>query len=151
MRRSEFIVFKKLRSNISRHFLFWVRQFESRVWRKVFRRHKIPPLHPMGLLTDTQNCELRMRRECQERFPRHRGLAIPVTHCTSRVLGSMSFIFLTFEFLNVLIVKPEFLSLCLRTLFLGYNAVKVEPHNIRWRIRYLSNNLFCCLWNIIAI
>ena len=25
----------------------------------------------MGLLPDTQNCGLRMRRECQERFPRH--------------------------------------------------------------------------------
>ena len=31
----------------------------------------------MGLLPDTQNCGLRMRRECRERFPRHRGLAIP--------------------------------------------------------------------------
>ena len=26
----------------------------------------------MGLLPDTQNCGLRMRRECRERFPRHR-------------------------------------------------------------------------------
>ena len=26
---------------------------------------------PMGLLPDTENCELRMRRECRERFPRH--------------------------------------------------------------------------------
>ena len=31
----------------------------------------------MGLLPDTQYCRLRMRRECQERFSRHRGLAIP--------------------------------------------------------------------------
>ena len=31
----------------------------------------------MGLLPDTQNCGLRMRRECQERFPRHGRLAIP--------------------------------------------------------------------------
>ena len=31
----------------------------------------------MGLLPDTQNCGLRMRRECRERLPRHRGLAIP--------------------------------------------------------------------------
>ena len=31
----------------------------------------------MGLLVDRQNCGLRMRRECRERFPRHRGLAIP--------------------------------------------------------------------------
>ena len=29
-----------------------------------------------GLLPDTQNYRLRMRRECRERFPRHRGLAI---------------------------------------------------------------------------
>ena len=31
----------------------------------------------MGFLPDTWNCGLRMRRECRERFPRHRGLAIP--------------------------------------------------------------------------
>ena len=31
----------------------------------------------MGILPDTQNCGLRMRRECRERFRRHRGLAIP--------------------------------------------------------------------------
>ena len=31
----------------------------------------------MGLLPDTKNCGLRMRRECRERFPRDRGLAIP--------------------------------------------------------------------------
>ena len=31
----------------------------------------------MGLLPDTYNCGLRMRRECRAYFPRHRGLAIP--------------------------------------------------------------------------
>ena len=31
----------------------------------------------MSLIPDTQNCGLCMRRECRERFPRHRGLAIP--------------------------------------------------------------------------
>ena len=31
----------------------------------------------MGLLPDTQNCGLRMLRECCERFSRHRSLAIP--------------------------------------------------------------------------
>ena len=31
----------------------------------------------MGLLPDTQNCGLQMRRECRERFPHHRALAIP--------------------------------------------------------------------------
>ena len=31
----------------------------------------------MGLLPDTQNCGLRMHRECVECFPRHQGLAIP--------------------------------------------------------------------------
>ena len=30
------------------------------------------PLEAMGLLPDTQNCGLRMRRECRERFPLHR-------------------------------------------------------------------------------
>ena len=31
----------------------------------------------MGLLPDKQNCRLRMRRECRERFPRHHGFTIP--------------------------------------------------------------------------
>ena len=30
-----------------------------------------------GLLPDTQSCGLCMRRECRERFPRHRSLEIP--------------------------------------------------------------------------
>ena len=37
----------------------------------------------MGLLPHTENCGLRMRRECRERFPRLRGLAIP-TRITAR-------------------------------------------------------------------
>ena len=37
-------------------------------------------LNNMGLLPDTQNCGLRMRRECRERFPCHQGLAMPT--CT---------------------------------------------------------------------
>ena len=36
---------------------------------------------PVGNLPDTQNCGLRMRRECRELFPRHRGLTIPVCTC----------------------------------------------------------------------
>ena len=32
----------------------------------------IPIIMRMGLLLDTQNCGLRMRRECRERFPHHR-------------------------------------------------------------------------------
>ena len=32
----------------------------------------------MGLLPDTQNCRLRMRRECRERFSRHRLLRKPL-------------------------------------------------------------------------
>ena len=36
----------------------------------------IPELF-MDLLPDTKKCWLRMRQECRERFPRHRGLAIP--------------------------------------------------------------------------
>ena len=38
---------------------------------------KSKPWLPMGLLRDIQNCRLRMRRECRERFLRYRGLAIP--------------------------------------------------------------------------
>ena len=36
----------------------------------------------MGPLLDTWNCGLRMRRECRERCPRRRGLAIPT--CITR-------------------------------------------------------------------
>ena len=39
----------------------------------------------MGLLPYTQTSGLRMRQECRERFPRHRGLAIP-TCITARAL-----------------------------------------------------------------
>ena len=43
----------------------------------------------MGLLPDTQICGLPMRQECWERFPYHRGLAIPTcitarASCTCR-------------------------------------------------------------------
>ena len=43
-------------------------------------RYLISSLHSdcrMGILPDTQICGLRMRREWQERFPRHRRLVIP--------------------------------------------------------------------------
>ena len=42
----------------------------------------------MGLLPDTQNLGVRMRRECRESFPRHHGLAIPtcITARASRTL-----------------------------------------------------------------
>ena len=43
------------------------------------------PIPTMGLLPDTQHCGVRMRRECRERFPRLRGLAIP-TRITARAL-----------------------------------------------------------------
>ena len=35
------------------------------------------PSDIIGLLSDTENCVLCMRRKCRERFPNHRGLAIP--------------------------------------------------------------------------
>ena len=46
----------------------------------------------MGLSPDTQNCGLRMRRECRERFPHHCGLAIPicVTHVPWCMPGSLT-------------------------------------------------------------
>ena len=37
-----------------------------------------PQTQFMGLLPDTQNCGLRMRRECRERFPRHRLQRKPI-------------------------------------------------------------------------
>ena len=43
--------------------------------------------HAMSLLPDTHKLGLRMRREWWERFPRHRGIAIPtcITARTCRV------------------------------------------------------------------
>ena len=55
----------------------------------------------MGLLPDTQNYGLRMRRESRKRFPRHRDLAIPtcvmarvVTHVPWCMTGSLTSYFL---------------------------------------------------------
>ena len=42
----------------------------------------------MGVLSDMHNSRLCMRRECRERFPRHRGLAIP--HVPLCMLGSIT-------------------------------------------------------------
>ena len=38
---------------------------------------QLPTKWTMSLLPNTQNCLLRMHRECRKRFPRHGGLAIP--------------------------------------------------------------------------
>ena len=48
-------------------------------------------LNVMGLLQDTWNYGLRMRRECRERFPRHRGSAIPtcITERASRTCSDV--------------------------------------------------------------
>ena len=37
----------------------------------VFKVHDFNNGHGMGLLSDTNNCVLRICRECKERFPRH--------------------------------------------------------------------------------
>ena len=44
----------------------------------IFLYHKM--CLTMGLLRDTQNCGLRMRRECLERFPRLRLVSDPGMH-----------------------------------------------------------------------
>ena len=46
----------------------------------------------MGLLPDTQNCVLHMRRECRERFPRHRIQRKPLVSgtCVTHVPWCMS-------------------------------------------------------------
>ena len=48
----------------------------TRIW---FWMSKVNQQIPIGLLPDTQNCELRMRRECRERFPHPNGLATCIT------------------------------------------------------------------------
>ena len=42
-------------------------------------------LHSMGLLPDTENCGLRMHRECRERFPRHRIQSKPSRYASRHV------------------------------------------------------------------
>ena len=64
------------------HFVFQGNSFENIITVVILfipqyvRRVFSSPSHLMGPLPDTSNCGLRMRRECRERFPRHRGLAI---------------------------------------------------------------------------
>ena len=45
---------------------------QVRTTRWVVCRHKRSKYHCLGLLPDAYHCRLLMRRECQERFPRHR-------------------------------------------------------------------------------
>ena len=51
-----------------------------------------PRRYLMGLMPDTKNCGLHMRRECRERFPWYRGLAIPtcITARASRMCRFLS-------------------------------------------------------------
>ena len=49
----------------------------------------LPEDFPTGFLPNTYNCGLRMRRECRECLPRHRGLAIPTCITTRAVRAVM--------------------------------------------------------------
>ena len=51
------------------HIWDWLRERLLWVGSGSFECHNT--LYPIGLLPDTNNCGLRMRRECRERFPRH--------------------------------------------------------------------------------
>ena len=53
--------------------------------------NQISIYYGMGLLPDTENCGLRMRRECRERFPRHWLQRRPyVTHVPWCMSGSLT-------------------------------------------------------------
>ena len=54
---------------------------------KVWLGHNISAI-AMGLLPDTQNCRLRMHRECRERFPRHRLQRKPLISDPSMLHGT---------------------------------------------------------------
>ena len=55
----------------------WRTAWGTSAWLLLWRYSQLAPeIDPIGLLPDTQNCGLRIRRECRERFPHHRGLAI---------------------------------------------------------------------------
>ena len=57
----------------------------SYIWSNEQRNHPVLSRDDtMGLLSDTWNCGLRIRRECRERFVRHRGLAIQA--CDARAV-----------------------------------------------------------------
>ena len=45
----------------------------------------------MGLLPDRYKCELRMRQECWERFPRHRLQMKPLVQCLWNYIGTSAF------------------------------------------------------------
>ena len=62
------------------HFMYFVRNDEIKMFNQKIKLYEDPiktdvhmsrqlVFHGMGLLPDTQNCVLRMRRECRERFP----------------------------------------------------------------------------------
>ena len=55
----------------------------------ILNRNANQPVLIMGILPDTQNCGSRMHRECRERFPRHRGLAVPSCITVMRVLTNV--------------------------------------------------------------
>ena len=76
---------------ISMPSIFLHSQWHGSLWPCYPRSHGISRFG-MDLLPDTQNYGLHMRRECRERFPRHRRLAIPtcVTHVPWCMLGSLT-------------------------------------------------------------
>ena len=120
----------------------------------------------MGLLPDMWNCGLRMRRECQERFPRHRRLVIPtcitaraVTHVRWCMPGSLTRGFLwrrwweahTYASVNLAIIgsNNEYLGFkkCLQA-FWSYDCNLLKPRYTKrsaldyWGIRKLSCRIF---------
>ena len=63
---------KRLLSNWNSDFLYLIpcsAKVACVIWQDVIHEYHF---EGMGLLSDTQICGLRMRRECRERFPRHR-------------------------------------------------------------------------------
>ena len=114
----------------------------------------------MGLLPDAKNCGLHMHRECRERFPRHRLLAIP-TCITARAWctpGSLPNGFLWSRWrgkrsrLSRRIPNPQFTGLNLdlrpakerRRYFLTWRGVSLESalHKIK-RLTTIS----LAIWN----
>ena len=62
-------------------FWFWSRRTHRHGDHDILLVTSFMAWYTMGLLSDTYNCGVRMRREHRERFPRHRGLEIPA--CTT--------------------------------------------------------------------
>ena len=92
---------KRFKGNVKApHYWFCCEETSPMTWIRIKRASDLESVS-MGLLPDTLNCGLRMRRECRERFPHPRRLEIPTCitarasrTCRDAMPGSLTCVFL---------------------------------------------------------